>query len=107
MLQTEAQKLHQADPTDPDTRLAHPAVTFMVRGEIASGGAGAIAERITAIRRPDNGAEVLSSDLRGKVEERERAFAERTEVLNWVEILARLERVVRPSAGCPTCGSHR
>jgi lipoic acid synthetase len=82
--------------------LGHAVVTCVARDDLADGGAGAMAQTITAIREraPGTTVEVLISDCRGDVASLEKIYAARPDVLNHnIETVARLQRAVRPSAG--------
>jgi lipoic acid synthetase len=82
--------------------LGHAVVTCVARDDLADGGAGAMAQTITAIREraPGTTVEVLISDCRGDAPSLESIFAARPDVLNHnIETVARLQRAVRPSAG--------
>jgi lipoic acid synthetase len=82
--------------------LGHAVVTCVARDDLADGGAGAMAQTITAIREqsPGTTVEVLISDCRGAAAPLETIFAARPDVLNHnIETVARLQRAVRPSAG--------
>jgi lipoic acid synthetase len=82
--------------------LGHAVVTCVARDDLADGGAGAMAQTITAIREraPGTTVEVLISDCRGDAQSLEAIFAARPDVLNHnIETVARLQRAVRPSAG--------
>jgi lipoyl synthase len=82
--------------------LGHAVVTCVARDDLADGGAGAMAQTITAIREraPGTTVEVLISDCRGDAQSLETIFAARPDVLNHnIETVARLQRAVRPSAG--------
>ena len=82
--------------------LGHAVVTCVARDDLADGGAGAMAQTITAIREsaPGTTIEVLISDCRGDAASLESIFAARPDVLNHnIETVARLQRAVRPSAG--------
>jgi lipoyl synthase len=82
--------------------LGHAVVTCVARDDLADGGAGAMAQTITAIRERAAGTtvEVLISDCRGDARSLETIFAARPDVLNHnIETVARLQRAVRPSAG--------
>jgi lipoyl synthase len=82
--------------------LGHAVVTCVARDDLADGGAGAMAQTITAIRERATGTtvEVLISDCRGDPQSLETIFAARPDVLNHnIETVARLQRAVRPSAG--------
>ncbi|HVB91518.1 MAG TPA: lipoyl synthase [Acidimicrobiales bacterium] len=82
--------------------LGHAVVTCVARDDLADGGAGAMAETVTAIRDRSPGVtvEVLISDCRGDTESLHTIFGARPDVLNHnIETVARLQRAVRPSAG--------
>jgi len=82
--------------------LGHAVVTCVARDDLQDGGAGAMAQTITAIRErsPGTTVEVLISDCRGDAGSLETIFAARPDVLNHnIETVARLQRAVRPSAG--------
>jgi lipoic acid synthetase len=82
--------------------LAHAVVTAVARDDLPDGGASAIAETVRAIRRrtPDATVEVLIPDCKGDPEALAAIFDARPDVLNHnLETVARLQRVVRPSAG--------
>jgi lipoic acid synthetase len=98
------------EPDEPDRvaraietmGLAHAVVTCVARDDLADGGAGAMAQTISAIRErsPGTAVEVLISDCRGDAASLETIFAARPDVLNHnIETVARLQRAVRPSAG--------
>jgi lipoic acid synthetase len=82
--------------------LGHAVVTCVARDDLPDGGAGAMAQTISAIRERTSGTtvEVLISDCRGDARALEKIFAARPDVLNHnIETVARLQRAVRPSAG--------
>ena len=82
--------------------LAHAVVTAVARDDLPDGGAGAFAATITAIRRrsPGTAVEVLIPDCKGRPDALDVVFTARPDVLNHnLETVARLQRVVRPSAG--------
>jgi len=82
--------------------LAFAVVTAVARDDLADGGAGAFADTIRAIRRrtPGTQVEVLIPDCKGDDESLATVFDARPDVLNHnLETVARLQRVVRPSAG--------
>ena len=98
------------DPTEPERiaravesmDLDHAVVTCVARDDLVDGGAGAIAESVHAIRRssPTTRIEVLISDCKGRSESLAKIFDARPDVLNHnIETVARLQRLVRPSAG--------
>jgi lipoic acid synthetase len=97
-------------PDEPDRvaqavarmRLGHAVVTCVARDDLADGGAGAMAQTITAIREraPGTTVEVLISDCRGDAASLDEILSARPDVLNHnIETVARLQRAVRPSAG--------
>jgi lipoic acid synthetase len=82
--------------------LAHAVVTAVARDDLPDGGAAAIADTVRAIRRraPQATVEVLVPDCKGDPEALAAIFDARPDVLNHnLETVARLQRVVRPSAG--------
>ncbi|HVF13364.1 MAG TPA: lipoyl synthase [Acidimicrobiales bacterium] len=82
--------------------LTHAVVTAVARDDLPDGGAAAIAETVRAIRRrtPDTTVEVLVPDCKGDPDALAVIFDARPDVLNHnLETVARLQRVVRPSAG--------
>jgi lipoic acid synthetase len=98
------------DPAEPDRvaeavarmGLAHAVVTAVARDDLPDGGAAAIGETVRAIRRrtPDTTVEVLIPDCKGDPDSLTAIFDARPDVLNHnLETVARLQRVVRPSAG--------
>jgi len=81
--------------------LSHAVVTAVARDDVPDGGAGAFAETIAAIRErcPDTAVEVLIPDCKGDPESLAAVFGARPDVLNHnLETVARLQRMVRPSA---------
>jgi lipoic acid synthetase len=81
--------------------LAHAVVTAVARDDLADGGAGAMAETVRAIRRrcPGTTVEVLIPDCKGDPAALAVIFEARPDVLNHnLETVARLQRLVRPSA---------
>jgi lipoic acid synthetase len=98
------------DPAEPERvaeavasmGLAHAVVTAVARDDLPDGGAAAIADTVRAIRRrtPRATVEVLVPDCKGDPEALAAIFDARPDVLNHnLETVARLQRVVRPSAG--------
>jgi lipoic acid synthetase len=98
------------DPTEPgrvaaavaQLGLTHAVITCVARDDLPDGGAGAIADCVSAIRErsPDCAVEVLTSDLKGDHASLATLLAAGPDVLNHnVETVARLQRAVRPSAG--------
>ncbi len=82
--------------------LSHAVVTAVARDDVADGGAAHFAACIRAIRglRPSVTVEVLIPDCKGDPAALEVIFDERPDVLNHnIETVARLQRLVRPSAG--------
>jgi lipoyl synthase len=98
------------DPAEPNRvaeavagmGLAHAVVTAVARDDLADGGAAAIAATVRAIRRrtPETTVEVLVPDCKGDPTSLAAIFDARPDILNHnLETVARLQRVVRPSAG--------
>ncbi len=101
------------EPLDPDEpervaaavagmELEHAVVTAVARDDVPDGGAAHFAACIRAIRslRPSVTVEVLIPDCKGDAAALATIFDERPDVLNHnIETVARLQRVVRPSAG--------
>jgi len=98
------------DPDEPDRvaeavvrmGLRHAVITAVARDDVDDGGAGAFAATIEAIRRraPEVRVEVLIPDCKGDPGALATIFDARPDVLNHnIETVARLQRVVRPSAG--------
>ncbi|HEX7276499.1 MAG TPA: lipoyl synthase, partial [Acidimicrobiales bacterium] len=82
--------------------LAHAVVTAVARDDLPDGGAAAIGETVRAIRlrNPGTLVEVLIPDCKGDPAALAAIFDTRPDVLNHnLETVARLQRVVRPSAG--------
>ena len=82
--------------------LAHAVVTCVARDDLPDGGAGQFAATIASIRErsPNTTVEVLISDCKGDEASLRTIFEARPDVLNHnIETVARLQRVVRPSAG--------
>ena len=81
--------------------LAHAVVTAVARDDMPDGGAAAFAATIDAIRLrcPGTAVEVLIPDCKGDADALDVIFSARPDVLNHnLETVARLQRVVRPSA---------
>lgn len=81
--------------------LAHAVVTAVARDDVLDGGAAAFAATIDAIRLrcPATAVETLIPDCKGDATALDVIFAARPDVLNHnLETVARLQRVVRPSA---------
>ena len=81
--------------------LAHAVVTAVARDDLPDGGAAAIGETVRAIRRrqPHTTVEVLVPDCKGDPASLAAIFDARPDILNHnLETVARLQRVVRPSA---------
>ncbi|MEA2704888.1 MAG: lipoyl synthase, partial [Actinomycetota bacterium] len=81
--------------------LAHAVVTAVARDDLADGGAAAMAETVRAIRRrcPGTTVEVLIPDCKGDPAALAVIFEARPDILNHnLETVARLQRLVRPSA---------
>ena len=98
------------DPAEPERvaeavehmGLAHAVVTAVARDDLPDGGAAAIGETVKAIRRrtPHALVEVLIPDCKGDPAALAAIFDTRPDVLNHnLETVARLQRLVRPSAG--------
>ncbi|MXY79383.1 MAG: lipoyl synthase, partial [Chloroflexi bacterium] len=98
------------DPEEPERvaaavdrmGLEHAVVTAVARDDVADGGAAHFAACIRAIRRrrPSVTVEVLIPDCKGDPAALSAIFDERPDVLNHnIETVARLQRLVRPSAG--------
>jgi lipoic acid synthetase len=98
-----------ADPTEPARVAAavarlgveHAVVTAVARDDLADGGAAGFEATIAAIRDrcPGTAVEVLIPDCRGDPAALDVIFGARPDVLNHnLETVARLQRVVRPSA---------
>ena len=81
--------------------LAHAVVTAVARDDLPDGGAAAMAETVRAIRRrcPSTTVEVLIPDCKGDPAALAAIFESRPDILNHnLETVARLQRLVRPSA---------
>ena len=98
------------DPDEPERvaeavaymGLAHAVVTAVARDDLPDGGAAAIGATVRAIRRrtPTVTVEVLVPDCKGDPDALAAIFDARPDILNHnLETVARLQRVVRPSAG--------
>ena len=98
------------DPAEPERvaaavarmGLEHAVVTAVARDDVPDGGAAHFAACIRAIRRlcPSVTVEVLIPDCKGDAAALSAIFDERPDVLNHnIETVARLQRLVRPSAG--------
>ncbi|MCY4120780.1 MAG: lipoyl synthase, partial [Acidobacteria bacterium] len=82
--------------------LRHVVVTMVARDDLEDGGAGAVAEVISAIRErsPQCRVETLVSDFKGCDRSLKTVFDARPDVFSHnIETVARLQRAVRPSAG--------
>ena len=82
--------------------LSHAVLTMVARDDIADGGFEHVACCVQAIRErtPGTAVETLVSDAKGDDSSLEKLFAVRPEVFNHnIETVARLQRIVRPSAG--------
>ena len=97
------------DPAEPEhvaeavarMGIEHAVVTAVARDDLADGGAAAFAATITAVRtrRPSTAVEVLIPDCKGDPDALATIFDARPDVLNHnLETVARLQRLVRPSA---------
>jgi len=98
------------DPDEPEKvaeavermGLAFAVITAVARDDLPDGGAGAFAATIRAIRArtPGTQVEVLIPDCKGDDDALATIFDARPDVLNHnLETVARLQRMVRPSAG--------
>jgi lipoic acid synthetase len=82
--------------------LAHAVITCVARDDLPDGGASIFARTVDAIRalNPSTAVELLISDCKGDVDSLQTVFDARPDVLNHnLETVARLQRLVRPSAG--------
>ncbi|HVJ95473.1 MAG TPA: lipoyl(octanoyl) transferase LipB, partial [Acidimicrobiia bacterium] len=82
--------------------LAHAVITCVARDDLPDGGAGVFAQTVDAVRllNPQTGIELLISDCKGDAADLATIFDARPDVLNHnLETVARLQRLVRPSAG--------
>jgi lipoic acid synthetase len=97
------------DPDEPEhvaeavarMALEHAVITAVARDDLADGGAEAFAATIEAVRRrrPATAVEVLIPDCKGDPDALDLIFDARPDVLNHnLETVARLQRLVRPSA---------
>ena len=98
------------DPAEPERvaeavarlGLDHAVVTAVARDDLPDGGASAFVATVAALRRrcPGTTVELLVPDCKGDPDVLDALFASRPDVLNHnLETVARLQRVVRPSAG--------
>ena len=81
--------------------LAHAVVTAVARDDLPDGGAAAMAETVRAVRArcPSTTIEVLIPDCKGDPASLAAIFESRPDILNHnLETVARLQRLVRPSA---------
>ena len=82
--------------------LSHAVLTMVARDDLEDGGFEHVARCVQAIRerKPGTAVETLVSDAKGDDASLERLFAQRPDVFNHnIETVARLQRIVRPSAG--------
>jgi lipoyl synthase len=82
--------------------LAHAVITCVARDDLPDGGASVHAATVEAIRAtsPGTAVELLISDCKGDAASLQTIFDARPDVLNHnLETVARLQRLVRPSAG--------
>ncbi len=82
--------------------LSHAVLTMVARDDLADGGFAHVARCVRAIRgrNPTATVETLVSDAKGDEASLQLLFAEQPDVFNHnVETVARLQRIVRPSAG--------
>ena len=109
----DTRKPEPLDPAEPDRvadaveamGLEYAVITAVARDDLPDGGAAGFAAVIAAIRRRTPGApgvrvEVLIPDCKGDPDALRVVFDSQPDVLNHnIETVARLQRVVRPSAG--------
>src|SRR5438128_11180061 len=82
--------------------MAHAVITAVARDDLPDGGASQFAEVVRAVRRrvPMCAVELLIPDCKGDPEALATIVEARPDVLNHnLETVARLQRLVRPSAG--------
>ena len=82
--------------------LSHAVLTMVARDDLDDGGFTHVAKCVQAIRErnPGTAVETLVSDAKGDDASLEKLFVQRPEVFNHnIETVARLQRIVRPSAG--------
>ena len=82
--------------------LSHAVLTMVARDDLEDGGFEHVARCVQAIRerKPGTAVETLVSDAKGDDASLEKLFAQRPDVFNHnIETVARLQRIVRPSAG--------
>jgi lipoic acid synthetase len=82
--------------------VAHAVLTMVARDDLADGGMAHVAACVEAIRRrrPGTAVETLVSDAKGDAASLQVLFDVKPDVFNHnIETVARLQRVVRPSAG--------
>ena len=107
--QVDTRRPDAPDPGEPEhvaeavarMNLAHAVVTAVARDDLADGGAAGFAATVAAIRRrcPGTTVEVLVPDCKGDPAALATVFDARPDVVNHnLETVARLQRVVRPSA---------
>jgi lipoic acid synthetase len=83
-------------------QLEHAVLTMVARDDLADGGFAHVARCVAEIRKqnPSVSVETLVSDAKGSAAALQQLFNERPDVFNHnIETVARLQRVVRPSAG--------
>lgn len=82
--------------------LSHAVLTMVARDDLPDGGMAHVAACVAAIRERNPGAtiETLVSDAKGDYQSLRPLFEQRPDVFNHnIETIARLQRIVRPSAG--------